>query len=52
MPDLLEPTPPPDEGDRSRSLSARLGWFIAIALMSVAVIAIAAYALKALLPAP
>lgn len=51
MPDLIEPTPP-DVDDAPQGLVARLGWFAAIALMSVAVIAVAAYALKALLPAP
>jgi hypothetical protein len=51
MPDLIRPTPP-DADETPRSLAARLGWFAAIALMSVAAVAIAAYALKALLPAP
>lgn len=51
MPDLIEPTPP-DDGDAPRSLLARLGWFAAIALMSAAAVAVAAYALKASLPAP
>lgn len=51
MPDLLDPTPPGEE-DAPRSLSARLGWFAAIALISAVAVAVAAYALKALLPAP
>jgi hypothetical protein len=51
MPDLIEPTPP-DTDDPPRGLTAKLGWFAAIALMSVAAVAVAAYALKALLPAP
>lgn len=52
MADLIEPTPPGDETAAPRSLIAQLGWFAAIALMSVAVVAVAAYALKALLPPP
>lgn len=51
MPDLLNPTPPPDD-EAPRSLSAKLGWFAAIALTSAAAVAVTAYALKALLPAP
>lgn len=51
MPRLIEPTPPPAD-DPPGGLATRLGWFIAIALASVAVVAIAAYALKALLPSP
>jgi hypothetical protein len=51
MPDLIEPTPP-GEDDAPRGRLARLGWFAAIALMSAAAVAAAAYALKALLPAP
>lgn len=51
MPDLIEPTPPPED-EAPQNLFTRLGWFAAIALTSLAAIAIAAYALKALLPAP
>lgn len=49
MPDLLEPVPP-DDTDRG-PLPARVGWFVAIALASATCVAVAAYALKALLPA-
>jgi hypothetical protein len=51
MPDLIRPTPP-DADETPRRLSARLGWFAAIAVASAVVVALAAYALKALLPAP
>ena len=51
MPDLIEPTPP-SEHDAPDGLMRKLGWFAAIALMSATAVAVAAYALKALLPAP
>jgi hypothetical protein len=51
MPDLLEPTPPP-ERDPPHGLLARLGWFVAIAFVSAFSAVLAAYALKALLPTP
>lgn len=50
MPDLIEPVPPGDDDTPAPSLLARIGWFVAIALLSVTAVAVAAYALKALLP--
>jgi len=50
MPDLFEPTPPSDT-ESPNSLLERIGWFAAIAIASALCVAIAAYALKALLPA-
>ena len=41
--------PPPEEGERLPPLHRRLGWFLGIALVSAAGVAVVAYALKALL---
>jgi hypothetical protein len=50
MPAIIEPQGPPEHGERPGPLGRRLGWFFAVALASAAVTALAAYALKALLP--
>ena len=41
--------PPPEEGEPQPSLRRRIGWFIGLAVASMAATAVAAYALRALL---
>jgi hypothetical protein len=48
--DIIEPQGPPEPGEPAAPLHRRLLWFAGLALASAAVVALVAYALKALLP--
>jgi hypothetical protein len=47
--DIIEPPGPPGPEEPPPSLGRRLGWFAGLAVASAAAVALAAYALKALL---
>ena len=49
MTDLFEPEGPDESGSSARSVSRQFLWFVAIALISVSVVAAAAYVLRGLL---
>lgn len=46
---FLAPAPPPDEGVAAQPLWRKLAWFAGLAVLSGASVAVAAYALRALL---
>ena len=49
MTDFIEPEGPDETNRKPRSLARRLGWFFAIAAMSLIVVVVVAYALRGLL---
>ena len=50
--DIIEPQGPPGPEEPPPPLARRLGWFVGLALASAAAVALAAYALRALLGGP
>ncbi len=49
MTDLIEPQGPDETGEDERPLGRQLLWFAGLALASVSVVAVVAYALRGLL---
>lgn len=47
MPAIIDP--PPEDGDPQPSLRRRIGWFVGIAVASMAATGLVAYGLRALL---